>query len=120
MRPDGSGQVKVDLGSDPDIYLARVNWTADGKALLVQRQSRDQKRLDLLRVDPVTGKSSLLFSETSRSWLNFARQSEAAQGRQPALVLGTLRLCSSLPVAQRQVAAAYPRQLGSGAGRRRR
>jgi dipeptidyl-peptidase-4 len=70
MRPDGSGQVKVDLGSDPDIYLARVNWTADGKALLVQRQSRDQKRLDLLRVDPVTGKSSLLFSETSRSWLN--------------------------------------------------
>ncbi|MCZ3230193.1 DPP IV N-terminal domain-containing protein, partial [Acinetobacter baumannii] len=51
MRPDGSGQVKVDLGSDPDIYLARVDWTPDGKTLLVQRESRDQKTLDMLAVD---------------------------------------------------------------------
>lgn len=70
MAPEGSGQVKVDLGADPDIYLARVDWTADGKALLVQRQSRDQKRLDLLRVDPATGRATLLFSETAKSWVN--------------------------------------------------
>jgi dipeptidyl-peptidase 4 len=70
MAPDGSGRVKVDLGTDPDIYLARVNWTPDGSALLVQRESRDQKRLDLLRVDPATGRSTLLFSETSDTWIN--------------------------------------------------
>ncbi len=70
MRPDGSGQVKVDLGAETDIYLARVNWTADGSALLVQRQSRDQKRLDVLRVDPATGRSSVLFTETAETWLN--------------------------------------------------
>ena len=70
MAPDGSGRVKADLGSDPDVYLARVDWTADGKALLVQRQSRDQKRLDTLRVDPATGRSTLLFSETSKTWIN--------------------------------------------------
>jgi dipeptidyl-peptidase 4 len=70
MRPDGSGRVKVDLGSNPDVYLARVDWTADGSALLVQRESRDQKRLDLLRIDPVTGRSELLFSETSQTWIN--------------------------------------------------
>ena len=70
MAPDGSGRVKADLGSDPDVYLARVDWTADGKALLVQRQSRDQKRLDMLRVDPATGRSTLLFSETSKTWIN--------------------------------------------------
>ncbi|HEY0086302.1 MAG TPA: S9 family peptidase [Allosphingosinicella sp.] len=70
MAPDGTAKVKADLGSDPDVYLARVNWTADGKALLVQRQSRDQKTLDLLRVDPTTGKSTLLFSETSKTWVN--------------------------------------------------
>jgi len=72
LRPDGLGQVKVDLGTDPDIYLARVDWTPDGRTLLVQRQSRDQKRLDMLRVDPATGKSSVLFTERSgeRSWLN--------------------------------------------------
>jgi dipeptidyl-peptidase-4 len=63
-------RVKVDLGPDADIYLARVNWTKDGKALLVQRQSRDQQRLDMLRVDPRTGKSVVLFTETSKTWLN--------------------------------------------------
>jgi dipeptidyl-peptidase-4 len=69
MARDGSGRVKADLGPDPDIYLARADWTADGKALLVQRQSRDQQRLDVLRVDPATGKSTPLFSETSKSWI---------------------------------------------------
>jgi dipeptidyl-peptidase-4 len=70
MAPDGSGRVKIDLGTDPDVYLARVNWTPDGGALLVQRESRDQKRLDMLRVDPVSGRSTLLFSETSPTWIN--------------------------------------------------
>jgi len=70
MAPDGSSKVKVDLGSDPDIYLARVDWGPDGKWLYVQRQSRDQKKLDLLRVDPATGRSTLLFSETSPTWIN--------------------------------------------------
>ena len=72
MAPDGSNRVKVDLGPNPDIYLARVNWTPDGSALLVQRQSRDQKMLDLLRVDPATGKATVLFTERAgaRSWLN--------------------------------------------------
>ena len=70
MAPDGSGRVKVDLGPDADVYLARVNWTADGSALLVQLQSRDQKKLDLLRVDPRTGRSAMLFSETAKTWVN--------------------------------------------------
>ena len=74
MKPDGSARVKVDLGRDPDIYLARVDWLPDGSGLLVQRQSRDQKRLDVLRVDPATGKSVILFTEKSgeRSWLNLS------------------------------------------------
>jgi dipeptidyl-peptidase-4 len=70
MRPEGGTPVKVDLGSNADIYLARVDWAKDGRSLLVQRQSRDQKKLDLLRVDPATGKATLLFSETSRTWIN--------------------------------------------------
>ena len=48
-------RTKVDLGANPDIYLARVDWSADGRTLYVQRQSRDQKTLDLLSVDPATG-----------------------------------------------------------------
>ena len=31
VNPDGSGMVKADLGPDPDIYLARVDWLPDGQ-----------------------------------------------------------------------------------------
>jgi dipeptidyl-peptidase-4 len=74
MRPDGTGRTKVDLGTNPDIYLARVDWTPDGSALLVQRQSRDQRTLDMLRVDPATGKATVIFTERAgeRSWVNLS------------------------------------------------
>ena len=74
MKPDGSGKVKVDMGSNPDIYLARVYWSADGSTLYVERESRDQQTLDLLKVDPATGKSSVLFGEHAgpKSWLNLS------------------------------------------------
>ncbi|WP_130752975.1 S9 family peptidase [Sphingobium xenophagum] len=72
MKPDGSGQLKVDLGSDRDIYLARVDWAKDGRTLYVQREARDQKRLDLLAVDPATGKAKVMLSETAKSWINLS------------------------------------------------
>jgi dipeptidyl-peptidase-4 len=62
-------RVKVDLGANADIYLARVNWSKDGKTLYVQRQTRDQKRLDLLAVDPATGAAKVVLTETSPFWV---------------------------------------------------
>ena len=70
MKNDGTGLAKVDLGENEDCYLARVDWAEDGKTLYVQRESRDQKTLDLLKVDPVTGASSVVFTEHARTWLN--------------------------------------------------
>jgi dipeptidyl-peptidase-4 len=70
IAPDGGSRVKVDLGANADIYLARVTWAPDGRTLYVQRLSRDQKTLDLLAVDPATGASHILFSETSPTWVN--------------------------------------------------
>ena len=72
LTPDGRQKTPVDLGTDVNRYLARVNWSPDGKKLYVQRESRDQKRLDLLKVDPATGHSQVLFSETSRTWINLS------------------------------------------------
>ena len=72
MNPDGSGRVKADLGKDPDVYLARVDWLPDSSGVIVQRQSRDQKTLDVLRVNAKTGASSLLFSDTSNMWINLS------------------------------------------------
>ena len=70
MTPDGQFRVKADLWTNPDYYLARVDWAKDGRSIYVQRLSRDQKRLDVLRIDPATGGSTLLFSETSPTWVN--------------------------------------------------
>jgi dipeptidyl-peptidase-4 len=58
----------ADLGGT-DQYLARVNWFPEGDRLLVQRQSRDQKRLDLLSIPVAGGSGLLLFSELSDSWV---------------------------------------------------
>jgi dipeptidyl-peptidase-4 len=60
----------IDLGSDPDIYLARVNWLPDGKTLAVQRESRDQRKLDLLFADIETGESRVVLTETSATWID--------------------------------------------------
>jgi len=63
-------RVKVNLGANTDIYLARVNWSGDGKTLYVQRQSRDQKTLDLLSVDPTTGASRVILSQKASAWVD--------------------------------------------------
>ena len=74
MKPDGSGRVQVNLGPDSDIYLGRVDWAPDGKVLYVQRENRTQSRLDMLAVDPATGKAHVLFSERAAagSWINLS------------------------------------------------
>lgn len=68
----GGVPVRVDLGPDADIYLARVDWSRDGRTLYVQRQSRDQKRLDLLAVNPADGRSRVLLTETSAHWVELS------------------------------------------------
>jgi dipeptidyl-peptidase-4 len=73
----GGQRVKVDLGADTDIYLGRVNWAADGSVAYVQRLSRDQKRLDLLSVDPATGASRVIASQTSNAWVNVTHDFKA-------------------------------------------
>jgi dipeptidyl-peptidase 4 len=69
--PDGgSAPVKVDLGPDSDIYLARVDWSTDGRTVYVQRESRDQSRLDLLAVDPATGAARVIETERGQPWVD--------------------------------------------------
>jgi dipeptidyl-peptidase-4 len=57
-----------DLGQE-DFYLARVAWFPEGTRLLVQRQSRDQKRLDVLSYAVTGGEARELFSERSDTWV---------------------------------------------------
>ncbi|WCL52700.1 S9 family peptidase [Gimibacter soli] len=67
---DGGATLWVNMGKDKDIYLARVNWAPDSKTLLVQRLSRDQETLDILRASAATGITDTLMSEKSDVWVN--------------------------------------------------
>ncbi len=57
-----------DLG-DKDYYLARAEWYPESNRLLVQRQARDQKRLDVLSFPVTGGEARQLFSERSDTWV---------------------------------------------------
>ncbi|APE28485.1 S9 family peptidase [Aurantiacibacter gangjinensis] len=75
MNPDGSERVQVDLGENTDIYVARVDWAPDGSEFYVQRQNREQTVMDVLRVDPVSGASDILFTENAAVedyWINLS------------------------------------------------
>jgi dipeptidyl-peptidase 4 len=79
--------VALDLG---DGYLARVDWFPDSKHLAVQRQTRDQKRLDLLKVDAASGGASVMFTETSANWIELHNDLHFLDKR-PAFVWGSRR-----------------------------
>ena len=60
--------LRVDLGYEADIYLARVDWR-DPQRLTFQRQSREQQRLDLVEVELASGRQRTLITETSDTWV---------------------------------------------------
>ena len=66
---EGGAPVWMDLGDNPDIYLARVNWMPDG-SLCAQVENREQTKLDLVRFDISTGRSTSLLTESSDVWIN--------------------------------------------------
>lgn len=64
----GAAPKWVDLGREQDIYLARVTWR-DPQRLTFQRQSRDQKTLELIEATLADGRQRTLVTETSRTWV---------------------------------------------------
>jgi dipeptidyl-peptidase-4 len=55
--------VPVDVGVNPDQYITGIRWSPDNKTLIVQKLTRNQKRLEVLKADAITGKTSVLYSE---------------------------------------------------------
>ncbi len=75
-------RIPLDLGTVRDIYLPRVEWFPDSRGLAVQRQSRDQKTLELLRFDAFTGRGHVLLTERSDSWVPLNNELMFLQRRQ--------------------------------------
>ena len=101
------GRVPLDLGGERDIYLPRVDWFPDSRGIAVQRQSRDQKTLELLRFDAISGRGRVLLTERSDSWVPLHHELTFLLAR-AAVHLGLVarRLPASLSVRQRRQAGA--------------
>ena len=90
VSPDTGVSRKIDLGSEKDIYLVRADWSADGKTLAYQRQTRDQKRLDLVAVDAASLAQRTLLTETSPTWVSIHNDLRFLKNR-PAFIWASER-----------------------------
>jgi dipeptidyl-peptidase-4 len=69
----GGDTVWINWDTDKYPYLARVNWFKDSP-LTIQVQSRDQKELSLLAVDPTNGATRELVHEHDDAWINLSNE----------------------------------------------
>jgi dipeptidyl-peptidase 4 len=68
LRSDGSGCVRVEWDRETYPYLATGGWDRHGP--LISVQSRDQRTVVVLAVDPVTGKTSALSTQSDAHWVD--------------------------------------------------
>ncbi|MEQ1472662.1 MAG: DPP IV N-terminal domain-containing protein [Candidatus Acidiferrum sp.] len=66
----GAEPKAMDVGSDTDIYIPRVNWLPDSKRLAIQRLNRAQTLLELMIADAATGKARVALTEKDQYWIN--------------------------------------------------
>jgi dipeptidyl-peptidase-4 len=52
-----------------DLLITRVGWTPDSRRVIFHAQDREQKYLDLNHADVSNGKTSTLFRETTKAWV---------------------------------------------------
>ena len=81
VSPTTGVRRKVELGANQDVYLVRADWSENGKQLLYQIQSRDQKKLELISVDAATLAQRVLITETSPTWVNIHDDLRFLKGR---------------------------------------
>lgn len=63
-------KVSVDIGKETDIYIPRILWTKNANLLSVLRLNRLQNRLDIFHADAKTGKTTLILTDRSKTYLD--------------------------------------------------
>ncbi|MEK8046424.1 DPP IV N-terminal domain-containing protein [Ideonella margarita] len=80
----------VPLGANPDIYLPRVNWLPDSQSVSFQRQSRDQRTLELISHHVASGRQQRLALETAKAWVELHDDLHFLK-RQPVFIWAAVR-----------------------------
>ncbi len=61
---------KMDIGTEKDIYIPRINWTKNSNLLAIRRLNRLQNRLELLHADATTGKTTVVINEQDEAYVD--------------------------------------------------
>ncbi|MEX2627876.1 MAG: DPP IV N-terminal domain-containing protein, partial [Ilumatobacteraceae bacterium] len=97
---DGGEPVDVEWDRARLPYLADAEWSVAG--LIITVQSRDQRTLEVRRVDPATGATDLLFDDHDPDWV------ELVPGSPRLLADGRLVVCADRGGARRLLVDSEP------------
>jgi dipeptidyl-peptidase 4 len=61
--------IKMDTGSETDIYIPRIRWNFSGKNLGIIKLNRLQNRLELLFANSYTGDTRLIYTEKNKRYI---------------------------------------------------
>lgn len=71
---------RIDIGSETDIYIPRVNWTRSNR-LMIQRMNRLQNKLDILLANASNGKSDIIYTEENKAYIEVPEIHLPADGK---------------------------------------
>ncbi len=71
---------KIDIGSETDIYIPRMNWTRSNR-LMIQRMNRLQNKLDILLANASNGKSDIIYTEENKAYIEVPEIHLPADGK---------------------------------------
>jgi len=61
---------KLDVGPEPDQYIARAGWTTDSNRLWFQRVNRHQNMVELVMADAQGATSQVVLTDSSKAWVD--------------------------------------------------
>lgn len=64
-----SKTILIDIGTETDKYLPRLQWTKDPNLVSIQRLNRLQNTFELLHADATTGKATVVLKETDKAYV---------------------------------------------------
>ncbi len=60
----------VNIGNETDIYIPRISWTQNPNVLSIRRMNRLQNKLEILHADAATGKTEVIYTENSPTYID--------------------------------------------------
>ena len=61
--------IEMDLGTEKDFYIPKINWTYGGKNLGIFKMNRLQNKLDLLYANSYSGDTRLIYTEKNKRYI---------------------------------------------------